>query len=166
MRLSGTGQLLLVHTITDGGDVFFPCTYGYACAVRKTQGASLDMGCLYFDHCYPPDRGYGYVAASRFKSREHLCRYGSLRRTDWLAVGRGDDPSEQTIRGPESEDEDEDFEPKPWELESGSDADGSSDFSSTGSVEENSVPVDGLPGASGGFSECDAYKEFGLASLE
>ena len=64
MRLTGTGQLLLVHTITDGGDVFFPCTYGYACTVRKAQGASLDMSCLHFDHCSTPARGYSYVAAS------------------------------------------------------------------------------------------------------
>ena len=165
MRLTGTGQLLLVHTLTDGGDVFFPCTYGYACTVRKAQGASLDMGCLYFDRCYPPDRGYGYVAASRFKSREHLYHYGVLRRTDWLAVGRGDDPGEQTTRSVESESDDDD-DPKPWEVESDSDADGSSDYSSTGSADENSMPVDGLPGAGGGFSEFDAYKEFGLASLE
>ena len=40
MRLTGTGQLLLVHTITDGGDVFSPCTYGYACTVRKAQAAT------------------------------------------------------------------------------------------------------------------------------
>ena len=166
MRLSGTGQLLFAHTVTDGGDVFFPCTYGYACTVRKAQGASLDMGCLYFEHRYLPDRGYGYVAASRFKSREHLCRYGSLRRTDWLAVGRGDDPSEQTIRGPGSEDEDEEFEPKPWELESDSEADGSSDYSSTGPVEDNSMILDGFPDAGGGASEFDAYKELGVWALE
>ena len=165
MRLTGTGQLLLVHTLTDGGDFFFPCTYGYACTVRKAQGASLDMGALFFDHCYPPDRGYGYVAASRFKSRQHLYHYGPLRRTDWLAVGRGDDPNEQTTRSAESESDDED-EPKPWELDSDSDVAGSSDFSSTGSFEESSMPVDGLPGASDGFSEFDAYKEFGLASLD
>ena len=65
----------------------------------------------------------------------------------------------------ESESEDDD-DLKPWEVDSDSDADGSSDFSSTGSVEENSMPLDGLPGASGGFSEFDAYKEFGLASLD
>ena len=32
------------------------------------QGASLDAGCLYFDHCYPPERGCAYVGTSRFRT--------------------------------------------------------------------------------------------------
>jgi hypothetical protein len=64
LRLT-TGVLLLVHPVTVGEDIFLPCAYGYATTIRKAQGQSLDLGCLYFNHCYPPDRGYGYVGASR-----------------------------------------------------------------------------------------------------
>ena len=32
-------------------------------------------------------RGYGYVAASRFKQRSGVYLYGHLRRTDFLPVG-------------------------------------------------------------------------------
>ena len=53
---------------------FLPCVYGYATTIRRAQGASLDQGCLYFDQtgCKKkhPGRGYGYVGASRFRSRD------------------------------------------------------------------------------------------------
>ena len=39
-----------------------------------------------FDHCYPPDCGYGYVAASRFRSADGIYLYGRIRRTDFLPV--------------------------------------------------------------------------------
>ena len=61
-----------------------PCAYGYATTIRKSQGATLAAGCLYFDHCYPAERGYGYVGASRFRSKDGLFHYGSVRRSDWL----------------------------------------------------------------------------------
>ena len=64
-----TGTLVLVHPITEGDLTFLPCAYGYATTIRRAQGASLDAGCLYFDHCYPPERGYAYVGASRFHSK-------------------------------------------------------------------------------------------------
>ena len=69
-----TGTLVLVHPITVGDRTFLPCTYGYATTIRRAQGASLDAGCLYFDHCYPPDRGYAYVGASRFRTKVVLWR--------------------------------------------------------------------------------------------
>ena len=50
-------------------------------------------------------RGYGYVAASRFKSKEGLFHYGKIRRTDWLPVGEGD-AEEQLERGYDSWEED------------------------------------------------------------
>jgi hypothetical protein len=90
MKLTN-GTRLLVHPISDGGVQFLPCTYGYATTIRRAQGSSLDMGCLYFDHCFPPERGYAYVGASRFKTREHLFHYGTIRRSDWLPVGAGTD---------------------------------------------------------------------------
>ena len=88
LRLT-TGNLVLLHPVSCGGDggFFLPCTYGYATTIRRAQGSSLSMGCIYFDHCYPPERGYGYVAASRFRSMAGLFHYGRIRRTDWLPVG-------------------------------------------------------------------------------
>ena len=46
----------------------------------------MDLGALYFDHTYPPDCGYGYVAASRFRSAAGIYLYGRIRRTDFLPV--------------------------------------------------------------------------------
>ena len=46
----------------------------------------MDLGALFFDHCYPPECGYGYVAASRFRSAGGLYLYGRIRRTDFLPV--------------------------------------------------------------------------------
>jgi hypothetical protein len=100
-----TGTLVLVHPVcAEDGRAFLPCTYGYASTIRRCQGSTLDVGCIYFDHCYPPERGYGYVAASRFKTREGVYHFGKLRRTDWLPVG-GDPEHEQIHRSEESEDE-------------------------------------------------------------
>ena len=83
-----TGNLVLLHPVSAGDDSFFlPCTYGYASTIRRAQGSSLSMGCLYFDHCYPPERRYGYVGASRFRTRAGIYHFGKLRRTDWLPVG-------------------------------------------------------------------------------
>ena len=55
-------------------------------------------------------RGYGYVAVSRFKSKEGCFLYGTLRQTDFLPVGEGTE-SEITERGvlSESNDSDEEF---------------------------------------------------------
>jgi len=85
-RLS-TGAMVLVHPITIGQRTFLPCCYGYATTIRRSQGSSLHLGALYFDHCYPPDRGYGYVGASRFRSLSGLFHYGRVRRSDWLPIG-------------------------------------------------------------------------------
>ena len=72
------------------GDVFrrsfLPCCYGYSTTIRRAQGSTVDLGALYFDHCYPPDCGYGYVAASRFRSADGIYLYGRIRRTDFLPV--------------------------------------------------------------------------------
>ena len=100
-----TGTLVLVHPITEGNDTFLPCAYGYATTIRRAQGASLDAGCLFFDHCYPPERGYAYVGASRFRTKAGLYLYGKVRRTDWLPVdGSGD---EQLVRSVDSESDNE-----------------------------------------------------------
>ena len=101
-----TGKLVLLHPVSDGKATFLPCAYGYATTVRKAQGASLDGVVLYFDHCYPPERGYGYVGASRARTKGGLYHYGRLRRTDWLPVVEGEgDAEEQVRRSMESESE-------------------------------------------------------------
>ena len=88
-RLKGTGNMVLVHPMheKDTG-IFLPCCYGYATTIRRAQGADLYHGCIYFNqHKFPAARGYGYVAASRFKSRAGCYLYGKLRRSDFLPVG-------------------------------------------------------------------------------
>ena len=94
---------MLVHPVEEKGQRFLPLTYGYATTVRRAQGASLDMGCIYFDQKrYAAGRGYGYVAVSRFKSREGCFLYGKLRQSDFLPVGEDLD-SEVLDRGVLSE---------------------------------------------------------------
>ena len=97
----------LSYSRSSGGEealVFLPAVYGYATTIRRAQGTSLVHGALFFDHCYPPERGYGYVGASRFRSKRGLYHYGKIRRTDWLPVGEELD-SEQLVRSLESEGE-------------------------------------------------------------
>ena len=68
------------------------------------------MGCIYFDQKKrAAGRGYGYVAVSRFKSREGCFLYGKLRQTDFLPVGEGIE-SEIIERGVLSETSDSDEE--------------------------------------------------------
>lgn len=80
----------------------------YATTIRRAQGASLDQGCLYFDqmNCHA-GRGYGYVGASRYRSREGCFLFGRIRRTDFLPVG---EPQEDEVieRGILSASSDED----------------------------------------------------------
>ena len=67
---------------------FLPCCYGYATTIRRAQGASLDIGCLYFDFKkHHAGRGYGYVGVSRFRSRAGVHLHGVLRQSDFLPVG-------------------------------------------------------------------------------
>ena len=106
-RLHGTGHMVLIHPMEEGGEVFLPCCYGYATTIRRAQGADLHHGCVYFDQPMPAGRGYGYVAASRFKTREGCFLYGKLRRTDFLPVGVAK-PDEILERGYESIDSDDD----------------------------------------------------------
>ena len=100
-----SGALVLVHPVSDGTTLFLPCAYGYATTIRRAQGSSLQMGCIFFDHCYPPERGYGYVAASRFRHSSGVFLFGKVRRTDWLPVN-GDPAQEQVHRSADSEDSD------------------------------------------------------------
>ena len=93
----------------EGGERFLPCCYGYATTIRRAQGASLSLGCIYFDQQYRcAGRGYGYVAASRFRTRGGCYLYGHMRRTDFLPVG-GEGDDEVLERGYDSlSDDDED----------------------------------------------------------
>ena len=89
------------------GAQFLPCCYGYATTIRRAQGASLDLGCIYFDQRrHHAGRGYGYVGVSRFKTRAGCFLYGKLRQTDFLPVG--EETTEEVLeRGVESETSDE-----------------------------------------------------------
>ena len=113
-----SGVMVLVHPIhMQGGPPFLPCTYGYATTIRRAQGSSLVQGALYFDHCYPAERGYGYVSASRFRNSDGLWLFGKLRRTDWLPVDFGQNKNDQEQRSALSASDDsdegdfEDYEP-------------------------------------------------------
>ena len=65
----------------------FSCC-GYATTISRAQGADLVHGCMYMDNkWHPVVRGYGYVAVSRFKSRQGVYLFGKLRRSDFLPVG-------------------------------------------------------------------------------
>ena len=56
--------------------------------MRRAQGADLFHGCIYFEQKKRvATRGYGYVACSRFKSREGCYVFGKLRRSDFLPAG-------------------------------------------------------------------------------
>ena len=103
LRLS-SGTLVLVHPISVGGRTVLPCSYGYATTMRKAQGASLAAGCLFFDHSYPAERGYGYVGASRFMTKPGLFYFGCVRRSDWLP--RSIQDGQQVGRSMDSQSED------------------------------------------------------------
>jgi hypothetical protein len=106
-RLVGSGNFVLIHPMEEEGALFLPCCYGYATTIRRAQGASLGMGCIYFDQeRFAAGRGYAYVAVSRFNTRLGCYLYGKLRRTDFLPVGE-EKAGEVLERGFESETSDE-----------------------------------------------------------
>ena len=87
VRLVGSGVLVLVSPMAEGGSVFLPCVYGWATTIRRAQGASIAHGVVYSNQkFYAAPRGYGYVAVSRFRTRDGVYAYGKLRRTDYLPV--------------------------------------------------------------------------------
>ena len=59
------------------------------------------------DQRHPPDRGYGYVAARRFKSQKGIHLFGKVRRTDWRPVRETEAAMEkdQNFRSKQSEDD-------------------------------------------------------------
>ena len=97
-----TGRLLLVHPVSYDGHYFMPFVYAYAMTIRRAQGSTMDLLGLWFDHTYPPERGYGYVGASRVRHARDLFLVGKLRRTDWLPVGGDPRGEEQERRGDDS----------------------------------------------------------------
>ena len=91
-KLASSGNYVLIHAMQEDGAVFLPCCYGYATTIRRAQGASLDMGCIYFNQRrHAAGRGYGYVGVSRFRSRHGCFLFGKLRRSDFLPVGEPQD---------------------------------------------------------------------------
>ena len=79
-----------------------PFSYGYAMTIRRSQGSTLEMVTLWFDHKYPADRGYGYVGAPRVERAADLFFMGKIRRTDWMPVAGNVFGDEQDCRGSES----------------------------------------------------------------
>ena len=58
-KLVETSTMVLIHLMEEKGITFLPCCYGYATTIRRAQGASLDIGCLYFDQKkHMAGRGY------------------------------------------------------------------------------------------------------------
>ena len=123
-KLLGSGNYVLVHPMEEGGERFLPCCYGYATTIRRAQGASLSMGCIYFDQKkYPVGRGYGYVAVSRFRSRGGVYLYGHKRRTDFLPVGgSGDEVLERGYESNSDEDPENDNEYPDFDCRTGNSA--------------------------------------------
>ena len=81
---------MLVHPITVNKVKFMPVTYAHATTIRRAQGATLDAVGLYFDKTRP-DRGCGYVSASRAKRHTAVYLVGKVRRTEgflWVATRR------------------------------------------------------------------------------
>ena len=101
-KLVETGNMVLIHPMEENGMTFLPCCYGYATTIRRAQGASLDIGCLYFDFKkHHAGRGYGYVGVSRFRSRAGVHLHCVLRQSDFLPVG-ADKEDEHWQRGYDS----------------------------------------------------------------
>ena len=101
-QLIESGNMVLIHPMEEKGMTFLPCCYGYATTIRRAQGASLDIGCLYFDQKkHFAGRGYAYVGVSRFRTREGCHLYGVLRQSDFLPVG-ADKEEEHWERGYDS----------------------------------------------------------------
>ena len=80
----------------------------------ELRGATYEHGCIWCDHVYPPDRGYGYVAASRFKSKAGIYLFGKVRRTDWRPVRETAVAMEQD-HNDRSEESDDDYDSDPEE---------------------------------------------------
>ena len=49
MRVFGTGNQVLVYPMEEDGARFLPCCNGYATTIRRAQGASLELGCIWFN---------------------------------------------------------------------------------------------------------------------
>jgi ATP-dependent exoDNAse (exonuclease V) alpha subunit len=98
-----SGIRVLVHPVGFDKQVFMPVCYGYAMTIRRAQGSTLLKVGLWFNHSYPPDRGYAYVGASRVRRAGDLYHMYKVRRTDWLPVSANPHEDEQLRRGCESD---------------------------------------------------------------
>ena len=63
-----SGHKLLIYPLFHNGKPFLPCSYAYACTIRRAQGANMKLITLRFDHWHV-DPGYAYVATSRATTR-------------------------------------------------------------------------------------------------
>ena len=50
--IASSGNLVLVHPLEEEGQRFLPCAYGYATTIRRAQGATLELGCIWFEQKY------------------------------------------------------------------------------------------------------------------
>ena len=80
-ELIENGCMVLIHEMEEKGRIFLPCCYGYATTIRRAQGATLELGCLYFDQ------------KKHYAGRGHsLAKNRNLRRFNRVFVRQGDIP--------------------------------------------------------------------------
>ncbi len=139
-----TGVRILVHPVMYDGEHFMPFCYGYAMTIRRSQGSTMEMVGLWFDHKYPADRGYAYVGSSRVRRADDLYLMGKIRRTDWLPVGGELLGNEETERGFDSAttSSDSDFGSEDQGSESGSQSDEDQGAASSNSESEDEDQAD------------------------
>ncbi|CAE8634707.1 unnamed protein product [Polarella glacialis] len=139
-----TGVRILVHPVMYDGEHFMPFCYGYAMTIRRSQGSTMEMVGLWFDHKYPADRGYAYVGSSRVRRADDLYLMGKIRRTDWLPVGGELLGNEETERGFDSAttSSDTDFGSEDQGSESGSQSDEDQGAASSHSESEDEDQAD------------------------
>ena len=97
-----SGNKLLIYPLFNNGKPFLPCSYAYACTIRRAQGANMKLIALRFDHWHV-DPGYAYVATSRATTRAGVYHVGPLRKKDWVPVGAPEARDQE-----DSEDDEED----------------------------------------------------------
>ena len=131
--------------------------------------ATYHHGCLWFDHIYPPERGYGYVAASRFKSKNGVYLFGKVRRTDWLpardtreAMQHDQiDRSEESASDYDSEEEEAMAIPRDYDDDDDDDSESSDpyEFDAEAMAEDFAAPrpICGIANRDAGYAEHKAY---------
>ncbi|CAE8643932.1 unnamed protein product, partial [Polarella glacialis] len=138
-----TGVRILAHPASyDNSGSFMPYTYGYAMTIRRSQGSTMEMVGLWFDHCFPADRGYAYVGSSRVRKAEDLYLVGKVKRSDWLPVGEDSRGQEQDRREADSQTTQSDSDFGSEDQGSTSESEPDEDQGASGSSDESSGEED------------------------